>query len=82
MTLTKKKNNHYLLIKLNVQDWRYLKGFRKYEPQKHVKNMEKYLSKVVSLHIKAIFVMTSPLMLEANKKIMKKFLSKNGIDLA
>jgi len=37
-----------------------------------VKSMEKYLRKVVSLHIKAIFVMTSALMLEADKKITKK----------
>jgi len=72
MNLTKKKNNHYLLVKLNAGDWKYLKGFRKYEPPKHVKNMEKYLSKVVSLHIKAIFVMTSALMLEADKKITRK----------
>ncbi len=53
-------------------DWKYLKGFRKYESPKHVVNMEKYLSKVASLHIKAIFVMTSALMLEADKKPTKK----------
>ena len=57
---------------MNARDWKYLKGFRKYEPPKHVKNMGKYLGKVVSLHIKAIFVMTSALLLEAQKKITRK----------
>jgi len=37
----KKRDGSYLFVKLNAQDWRYLKGFRKYEPPRHVENMEK-----------------------------------------
>jgi|GEM_PF-6086008 len=31
MQLTKKRNGSYLLVKLNARDWKYLKGFKKYE---------------------------------------------------
>lgn len=34
MPLTKNKNNHYILVKLNVGDWEYIKCFRKYNPLK------------------------------------------------
>jgi hypothetical protein len=72
MILTKKQNNKYLLVKINTSDWKYLRGFRKHELPRHVKAMDKYLERVVSLHIKAIFVYTAALMLEAEKKITKK----------
>lgn len=41
MKLTKKKNNHYLLVKLNARDRKYLQGFKKHESPKHVQSINK-----------------------------------------
>ena len=44
MKLTKRKNSHYLLVKLNARDRKYLDGFRKHESAKVVKNTDKLLA--------------------------------------
>ena len=49
MKLTKRKDGHYLLVKLNARDRKYLESFRKYEPPKHARNMEQKVNSFVLL---------------------------------
>lgn len=53
MKLTKKKDDHYLLVKLNARDRIYLEGFKKHETAKQVKDADKHFSDIFALIIKA-----------------------------
>jgi len=67
MELTIRKNNHYLLVKLNARDRNYLDGFRKHESKKVVRNTDKYFSSMIAIHTKAVFVMQTAMILEDKK---------------
>jgi hypothetical protein len=61
------RNSHYLLVKLNARDRKYLEGFRKHESKKVVRNTDKYFSSMISIHTKAVFVMQTAMILEDKK---------------
>ena len=67
MKLTKRKNSHYLLVKLSARDWKYMDGFRKHESSKVVKNTDTYFSSMIAIHTKAVFVMQTAMILEEKK---------------
>jgi hypothetical protein len=72
MKLTKRKNAHYLLIKLNARDRKYLQGFKKHETAKQIKDADKHFGDTFALIIKAFYVANVAMVLEANGKINKK----------
>jgi Ca2+-binding EF-hand superfamily protein len=61
-----------LIIKLNDKEAEFLKNFVKYENPKTLKITEKYLSKVFSLHLKAVSVMAASKLLENENKLNRK----------
>lgn len=67
MKIAKRKNDHYLLVKLNARDRKYLDGFRKHESKKVVKNTDKYFRSMIAIHTKAVFVMQTAMILEERK---------------
>lgn len=64
------------MVKLNLRDKNYLEGFNKYENVKTLKNTDDYFSKMIALHIKAIYVMQTALSLEQEGLISSKIVSK------
>jgi hypothetical protein len=67
MKLTKRKGGHYLLVKLDARDRKYLNGFRKHESPKNVRNTDKYFRSMIAIHTKAVFVMQTAMLLEDKK---------------
>jgi hypothetical protein len=61
-----------LMTKLNEKEAEFLKNFVKYENPRTLKITEKYLSKVFSLHLKAVSVMAASKLLEHENKLNKK----------
>jgi len=76
MELTKKKNSTYLLVKLNKADAKYLRNFKKYEHQKHVKDTDKLFRDLMTLHVQSVYVMTYGEMLVQDKIVTNKFMNK------
>jgi len=69
MELTKRNNNHYLLIKIDPRDAKYLKDFIKNEHPKTVKNTDKLFSDKLALEIETLWVMIMAMELEATKEL-------------
>ncbi len=69
MKIIKKKDDHYLHVKINAKDRKYLEGYRKYSSAKAVKDTDKFLSDMISIHTRTVFVMETAMLLEAEKKI-------------
>ena len=72
MKLKKIGKNHYLLVKLNARDRRYMAGFIKFERKKTVRNTNKYMSDMIAIHIKAVYVMQCAMLLESEGVLNKK----------
>jgi hypothetical protein len=81
MKLRKMADGNYLLIKLNLRDRKYLEGFRKFEGMRTLRNTDKYLSQMLAVHIKAVFVMQTALMLEQEGTVSSVMISKVFDDL-
>jgi len=76
MEFIKKKDGTYLLVKLDKVDTKYLRDFKKYEHQKHVKDTDKLFSKLFTLHVQAVYVMTNCDMLKHEGIVSKKSMNK------
>lgn len=72
MKLRKVGKGHYLMIKLNARDRKYVQGFNKYEDTRTIRNTDKFLGDMLALNLKAVYVMQSALMLESQGKIGSK----------
>ena len=81
MKLRKMVDGNYLLIKLDPRDRKYLEGFRKFEDTKTLRNTDKYMSQMLAIHIKAVFVMQTALLLEQEGIISSAMISKIFDDL-
>jgi hypothetical protein len=76
MELMKKKSSTYLLVKLNKADVKYLRDFKKYEHPKHIKEIDKLFSDLITLHVQAVYVMTYGDMLVQDKIVTNKFMNR------
>ena len=69
MKLRKVSKGHYLMIKLNARDRKYVQGFNKYEDTRTIRNTDKFLGDMLALNLKAVYVMQSALILEYQGKL-------------
>ena len=72
MKLRKVGKGHYLMIKLNARDRKYVQGFNKYEDTRTIRNTDKFLGDMLALNLKAVYVMQSALILESQGKLGSK----------
>ena len=75
MKLRKVSNGHYLMIKLNARDRKYVQGFNKYEDTRTIRNTDKFLGDMLALNLKAVYVMQSALILESQGKLGSKIIN-------
>lgn len=76
MKVQKKAGSDYLLVKLNSRDKKYLEGFIESESIKTLKNTDNYFSQMMTVHIKAVYVMQTALALEQEGVISPVVISR------
>lgn len=72
MRLRKIGKGHYLMIKLNARNRKYVQGFNKYEDTRSIRNTDKFLGDMLALNLKAVYVMQSALILESQGRLGSK----------
>lgn len=72
MKLRKVGKGHYLMIKLNTRDRKYVQGFNKYEDTRTIRNTDKFLGDMLALNLKAVYVMQSASILESQDRLGSK----------
>lgn len=75
MKLRKVGKRHYLMIRLNARDRKYVQGFNKYEDTRTIRNTDKFLGDMLALNLKAVYVMQSALILESQGKLGSKVIN-------
>ncbi|MCK4251353.1 hypothetical protein KAX97_07885 [candidate division WOR-3 bacterium] len=72
MKIKRINRKDYLLVEITNRDKKYLEGMNKYEHAQTVKNTDEYLSNVLAVHIKSVYVMSAATNLETEGVITKK----------
>jgi len=75
MKIRKVGKGHYLMIKLNARDRKYVQGFNEYEDTRTIRNTDKFLGDMLALNLKAVYVMQSALILESQGKLGSKIIN-------